>query len=105
SYLVDTYRMYSASAFAANTTCRSAVGAAFSLFTTRMYEGMGVNGASTLIGGAVLLLLLTPLLFHRYGTRIRARSKFAPSKVCFPYAIEARSIRVAALNPPRHRTS
>ena len=83
SYLVDTYRMYSASAFAANTMARSAVGAAFPLFTRQMYEGMGVNWASTLIGGIALLLLPIPFLFYKYGPRIRARSKFSPSKVGF----------------------
>lgn len=80
SYLVDTYRMYSASAFAANTMVRSAVGAAFPLFTRQMYEGMGVNWASTLIGGIALLMLPIPFLFYKYGPRIRARSKFSPSK-------------------------
>ena len=84
SYLVDTYRMYSASAFAANTMTRSAVGAAFPLFTTQMYEGMGVNWASSLIGGVALLLLPMPFLFYKYGPRIRARSQFSPSTVCFP---------------------
>ena len=85
SYLVDTYRMYSASAFAANTMARSAVGAAFPLFTTQMYEGLGVNWASTLVGGVALLLLPMPFLFYKYGPRIRAKSAFSPSKVCFLY--------------------
>jgi multidrug resistance protein len=80
SYLVDTYRMYSASAFAANTMARSAVGAAFPLFTTQMYEGLGVNWASTLIGGVALMLLPMPFLFYKYGPRIRAKSQFSPSK-------------------------
>jgi|SRR6266702_1252733 len=93
--------MYSASAFAANTMARSAVGAAFPLFTTQMYEGMGVNWASTLIGGVALLLLPIPFLFYKYGPRIRARSKFAPSRVCSPY--DAVSLR--RLTSPDHRTS
>lgn len=38
SYLIDTYMMYAASAFAANTIIRSAVGAAFPLFTVQMYH-------------------------------------------------------------------
>lgn len=80
SYLVDTYQMYTASAFAANTMARSAVGAAFPLFTTQMFEGMGVNWASTLIGGIALLLLPIPFLFYKYGPRIRARSQFSPSR-------------------------
>jgi len=38
SYLVDTYLMYSASALAANTVCRSALAAAFPLFTVQMFN-------------------------------------------------------------------
>ena len=95
SYLIDTYRMYSASAFAANTMARSAVGAAFPLFTRQMYEGMGVNWASTLIGGIALSLLPIPFLFYKYGPRIRARSNFSPSKVCLPHI--PRYVRVADL--------
>ncbi|KAG5351224.1 hypothetical protein C0989_007375 [Termitomyces sp. Mn162] len=78
SYLVDTYLMYSASAFAANTVVRSAVAAAFPLFTTQMFRNLGVNWASTLLGLFGLLLAPSPFLFYRYGPQIRLRSKFAP---------------------------
>lgn len=70
--------MYAASAFAANMIVRSAVGAAFPLFTTHMFEGMGVNWASTLIGGVAVLLAPMPFIFYKYGPRIRQKSKFAP---------------------------
>ncbi len=80
SYLVDTYLMYSASAFAANTVCRSAVAAGFPLFTTQMFDQMGVNWACTLIGCVSLALAPSPFLFYKFGPRIRARSRFAP---CF----------------------
>ncbi|KAJ7249746.1 major facilitator superfamily domain-containing protein [Mycena haematopus] len=78
SYLVDTYLMYSASAFAANTFCRSFVAAAFPLFTVQMFNKLGVNWAATLLAGVGLLLAPSPFLFYKYGARIRARSKFAP---------------------------
>ncbi|KAK7451300.1 hypothetical protein VKT23_012641 [Stygiomarasmius scandens] len=78
SYLVDTYLMYSASAFASNTVIRSLVAAAFPLFTVQMYTGMGINWASTLIGLVSLILAPMPFLFFKYGRIIRARSKFAP---------------------------
>ncbi|KAF5351226.1 hypothetical protein D9756_008160 [Leucocoprinus leucothites] len=77
-YLVDTYLMYSASAFAANTICRSAVAAAFPLFTVQMFTAMGVNWACTLIGLVGLLFLPSPFLFYKYGARIREKSRFAP---------------------------
>ncbi|KAF8879261.1 MFS polyamine transporter [Infundibulicybe gibba] len=78
SYLVDTYLMYSASAFAANTMVRSAVGAAFPLFTVQMFTKLGLNWGSTLLGLVALLLSPSPFLFYKYGARIRMGSTFAP---------------------------
>ncbi|KAF7368735.1 MFS general substrate transporter [Mycena venus] len=79
SYLVETYLMYSASAFAANTIVRSLFAAAFPLFTVQFFTNLGVNWAATILGGVGLLLLLpVPFLFYKYGARIRANSKFAP---------------------------
>jgi len=78
SYLVDTYLMYSASALSANTAIRSAVAAAFPLFTVQLFTNLGVNWACTLIGCIALLFLPSPFLFYKYGARIRAHSKFAP---------------------------
>lgn len=40
TYLVDVYLMYTASALAASTMIRSAVGAAFPLFTTQMFQNV-----------------------------------------------------------------
>jgi MFS transporter, DHA1 family, multidrug resistance protein len=45
NYLVDAYMMYAASAIAANTVCRSACGAAAPLFTSYMFDKLGVGGA------------------------------------------------------------
>ncbi|KAG5652152.1 hypothetical protein H0H81_006136 [Sphagnurus paluster] len=78
SYIVDTYLMYSASAFAANTMIRSGVAAAFPLFTTQMFHNLGINWASTLIALIALVLAPSPFFFYRYGPRIRSKSKFAP---------------------------
>ncbi|TFY57696.1 hypothetical protein EVJ58_g6869 [Rhodofomes roseus] len=79
TYLVDTYLGYTASAFAASTMMRSAVGAAFPLFTTQMFENLGINWACTLIGLLGLLLAPSPFLFYKYGALIRSKSKFSPS--------------------------
>ncbi|PPR04190.1 hypothetical protein CVT24_010738 [Panaeolus cyanescens] len=78
SYIVDTYLMYAASAFAANTIIRSAVAASFPLFTTQMFTKMHVNWACTLIGLVALAFVPSPFLFYKYGPKIRTRSKFAP---------------------------
>ncbi|KAI0275253.1 MFS general substrate transporter [Gloeopeniophorella convolvens] len=78
SYLVDTYLMFAASAFAANTMVRSALASVFPLFTTQMYNNMGIQWATTLIGLIAAVLVPIPFLFLKYGARIRKRSKFAP---------------------------
>ncbi|KAF9048119.1 MFS polyamine transporter [Hymenopellis radicata] len=78
SYLVDTYLMYAASAFASNTIIRSLVASAFPLFTVQMYHNLGINWASTLVGLIGLVLAPMPFLFYKYGPRIRSNSKFAP---------------------------
>ncbi|GKZ35505.1 hypothetical protein AbraIFM66950_006167 [Aspergillus brasiliensis] len=77
NYLVDTYVAYSASALAAATVMRSLCGAVFPLFTTYMYEGLGIHWASSVPGFLSLACLPAPFLLSKYGTQIRRRSKFA----------------------------
>jgi MFS transporter, DHA1 family, multidrug resistance protein len=79
NYLTDTYLMYTASAMAANTICRSACGAAAPLYTQHMFDALGVGGGGSLIGGVAVLLAPIPFIFYRYGEPIRKRSKFAPT--------------------------
>lgn len=78
SYIVDTYLLYSSSAFAANTFMRSAVAAGFPLFTVQFFTGLGVGWACTLLGCVGLILAPAPFLFYRYGPAIRERSRYAP---------------------------
>ena len=79
NYLTDTYLMFTASAMAANTITRSAMGAAVPLYTQYMFNALGVGGAGSLIGGVAVLLMPIPFIFYRYGESIRRRSKFAPT--------------------------
>lgn len=70
-----------ASAIAANTFCRSLVAAAFPLFSRQMFENMGVQWASTLLGCVAACLVPIPVAFYFYGDRLRMKSKFAPYSV------------------------
>ncbi|KAF2845294.1 MFS general substrate transporter [Plenodomus tracheiphilus IPT5] len=79
NYIVDAYLMFAASAIAANTFMRSIFGGVFPLFATFMFEGMGVQWASTLLGCVALMLVPMPVIFYKYGRGIRAKSKFAPA--------------------------
>ncbi|KAI1110040.1 polyamine transporter 1 [Nemania sp. NC0429] len=79
NYLVDAYLMFAASAIAANTFLRSLFGAVFPLFATYLFNGIGIQWASTLLGGIAALLVPIPVLFYLYGAKIRAKSAFAPT--------------------------
>ena len=68
-----------ASVFAANTILRSAVGAAFPLFARQMFDDLGVQWAGTLLGCLALVMVPIPAIFMIYGSRLRAKSKFAPA--------------------------
>jgi DHA1 family multidrug resistance protein-like MFS transporter len=79
NYIVDAYLMFAASALAANTFMRSLFGGIFPLFATYMFNGMGIQWASTLLGSIAVLLIPMPILFYLYGKKIRMRSHFAPA--------------------------
>lgn len=71
--------MFAASAIAANTFMRSMFGGVFPLFATFMFNGMGIQWASTLLGCVAAVLVPMPVIFYLYGKRIRGRSSFAPA--------------------------
>ncbi|VUC35402.1 unnamed protein product [Clonostachys rosea] len=77
SYLVDSYVLYAASVMAANSAVRSLIGAAFPLFTARMYENLGNQWASSIPAFLVVGCLPFPFLFYKYGPRIRSKCKYA----------------------------
>ncbi len=77
NYLVDAYQHQAASALAAKTCIRSFWGAAVVLFTDQMYDRLGYQWASSLLGFISLLCCGIPFLFWRYGERIRQRSRYA----------------------------
>lgn len=68
-----------ASAVAANTFLRSITAAGFPLFARQMFNGMGIEWASTLLGCFAFCLVPIPVLFYFYGKKLRAKSKFAPT--------------------------
>ena len=44
-----------------------------------MFNGMGIQWASTLLGCVAAVLVPIPVLFYLYGHKLRAKSKFAPT--------------------------
>jgi MFS transporter, DHA1 family, multidrug resistance protein len=67
NYLGDAYPDYAASVLAGNDLFRSFFGAGFPLFSTIMYQNLGVGWASTLIG--LLAVVFIPIPFALYKVR------------------------------------
>jgi MFS transporter, DHA1 family, multidrug resistance protein len=76
-YMIDVYLLNANSALAINTFVRFIVAAGFPMFATHMYEAMGVDWATTLLGFLSIALIPFPLIFWRYGAKIRTWSRFA----------------------------
>ncbi|CVK87854.1 related to mfs-multidrug-resistance transporter [Fusarium mangiferae] len=77
SYVADTYADYAASVIASNLVARCISSAGAPVFTSQMFEALGVGGGGSLIAGVAALLAVIPFLFYRYGHAIRSRSKYA----------------------------
>ncbi|KKA24446.1 hypothetical protein T310_1475 [Rasamsonia emersonii CBS 393.64] len=77
AYIIDVYLIHANSAMSANTIVRSCFGAGFPMFTTAMYQRLGVNWATSLLGFLAILFLPVPVLFYLFGARIRRRSRLS----------------------------
>lgn len=64
-----------ASTVAANIMLRSAVAAGFPLFSTQMFENLGVQWAGTLLACLAAVMAPIPLVFRAYGPTLRGQSK------------------------------
>ena len=77
NYLIDSYTVYAASVLAANSVLRSLFGAAFPLFTTNMYDALGIHWASSIPAFLALACLPFPFVFYKYGKQVRMKCKYA----------------------------
>ncbi|KAI9035779.1 MFS multidrug transporter [Aspergillus affinis] len=76
-YLADSYLSFSASAVAVVTCIRAVLSATFPLFTAQMFSSLGANVAVSILAVLATVFCFIPPLFVRYGTQIRAKSRFA----------------------------
>ncbi|KAL1856687.1 hypothetical protein Plec18170_003658 [Paecilomyces lecythidis] len=83
NYLIDAYTIFAASVLAANSVLRSCFGAAFPLFTTYMYNNLGIHWASSIPAFLAVACIPFPFLFYKYGPAIRTRCKFAAQSEAF----------------------
>ncbi|KAK1138946.1 hypothetical protein N8T08_001645 [Aspergillus melleus] len=76
-YLADSYTIYAASGFAGLILVRASTCAVVLPFTHPMYVNLGYNVASSILAAIATLFCVAPVVFIRYGKRIREASKFA----------------------------
>ncbi|EME89508.1 uncharacterized protein MYCFIDRAFT_185788 [Pseudocercospora fijiensis CIRAD86] len=77
TFLVEAYPLYAASALAANSFARSSFAAGWPLFGVQMFEGLGYQWATTLLGFLALAMTPFPVLFFYCGKKYRGESRFA----------------------------
>ncbi|CAG7931635.1 unnamed protein product [Penicillium olsonii] len=73
NYIIDSYQKYAASALAAKVFLRSGGGAAFPLFTTQMYDRLGLQWASWLLAFIGVAMVFIPYIFWLWGGKLRAK--------------------------------
>ncbi|QKX55516.1 uncharacterized protein TRUGW13939_02609 [Talaromyces rugulosus] len=78
NFLIDVYKVYAASSTAAVTFLRSLMAAGLPLAAKPMVRALGIGPAVSIIGAVAVILLPVPLLFIKYGPRLRKLSKLAP---------------------------
>jgi hypothetical protein len=83
NYLIDSYTIYAASVLAANSALRSLFGMAFPLFTTYMYQNLGIHWASSIPAFLSVLCVPLPFIFYKYGVQIRQRCPYAAEADAF----------------------
>jgi len=76
-YLSDAYPDSVASVLAGNDLMRSSFGAGFPLFANAMYQKLGINWASSLLGFLGIAFIPIPFVLYKWGKQIRQKSKLA----------------------------
>ena len=77
NYSADTYYTFTSSALAASGVCRNTLGGVFPLVTHQLFNDLGFQAASSLLGGIAAVLTLVPIVLVWKGPEIRARSRIA----------------------------
>lgn len=83
NYLIDAYTIFAASVLAANSLLRSLFGFAFPLFTTYMYENLGIHWASTVPAFLALICVPFPFILYKKGLTIRKYCKYSAQSEAF----------------------
>jgi hypothetical protein len=93
NYLVDSYTVFAASVLAGTAVLRSVFATVFPLFTTQMYDSLGIHWASSIPAFLGLAFAPFPFLLYKYGPAIRARCKYSAEAVAFLKELQGQSQR------------
>jgi hypothetical protein len=74
--MVDAYTIHAASVSAASTVFRSLLGALIPLAGNSMYDALGIGWGTSVLGFIAVAFMPMPLIFWRYGERIRESKRF-----------------------------
>ncbi|KAJ5730681.1 uncharacterized protein N7483_005189 [Penicillium malachiteum] len=83
NYLIDAYTIFAASVLAANSLLRSLFGFAFPLFTTYMFENLGIHWASCIPAFLALACVPFPFILYKKGLTIRKYCKYSAQSEAF----------------------
>jgi len=76
SYLVDAFKTHAASGLAVVLFMRSIVGSLLPLAAVPLYNNLGYGWGNSLLGFIALAFVPVPILFLKFGERIRQNSKY-----------------------------
>ena len=82
-YIIDSYGEHAAVALSSITLARYLVAGGMVMASRPMYEGIGVAWSLTIMGCFATVLAPAPVLFWRYGARLRDKSKWAKGRAEF----------------------
>lgn len=107
NYLIDAYTIFAASVLAANASLRSLFGAAFPLFTTPMFDNLGIHWGSSVPGFLALACVPLPFFFFFYGPAIRRKCTYSAKSEAVMEKLygKARMPRKVSLDAPSDQIS
>ncbi|KAJ5769645.1 hypothetical protein N7520_004204 [Penicillium odoratum] len=83
NYLIDAYTIFAASVLAANSLLRSLFGFAFPLFTTYMFNNLGIHWAASIPAFLALACVPFPFILYKKGLAIRKHCKYSAQSEAF----------------------
>lgn len=99
-YIMDAYLMFAASALGGNTVLRSFIAGSAPLYDRQLFNNLGVEWGMTLLGCLALVLIPVPILFMKFGPRLREKSTWAPYTPTTPPAGDSETDTLAEKDEP-----